>query len=351
MEILIGILVLSLVVGVLLAFVVGSLWVSRRTSHKGALAVQHVALGQPFEMAVPAGSAFEVLLSYGVAGPGTAKNPLYGLAVHIEVTRGSFALSEQVVIGRSDATASTAPKVRAEWILGEHNSHDGKGLVESTAAVRVAHVAAGDACTVRGRIGLANGTQGRGFTVFAKPTKAAPAPRTAKQPGAAKQTGPGLVSLILGPVVCIALVAGAAQVALVSCTETVELLEGPGEPAVVVASEVRYLGKHTWLFIDVRAEDGTLWTAKCDPEEVPSLPSGHRTKMFRRREAEQGARYAGAFIAEQRNDELSGAKIGRSVLLYGVIPLIVIVGSWAQWTDMRTYRRRRRQSQNTVTGT
>jgi len=163
--------------------------------------------------------------------------------------------------------------------------------------------------------------------------------------GATKPTGPGLVGLILGPIVSLALIAGAARIALVSCTETVDLLEGPGEPAVVVASEIGNYGRRDYLFIDVRSADGRLWSAKCDPTEVPMLPTGRRTTMYRSNAgAEQGMRYAPAFIAEQRADVLSDNRVGRGILLYGIIPLILVVASWAHWKDLRTYRTRRRQA-------
>lgn len=127
------------------------------------------------------------------------------------------------------------------------------------------------------------------------------------------------------PLVLVALAATGAGIALTSCTRTIELLEEPGEPAVVVAVETRHVDKRRQAFIDLRAEDGTLWTHKGDRDLVDVVRPGHRTTMHREGGMNTGADHPAAIIAEERDDRLWTETVGRAVTLLGVSPGLALI--------------------------
>lgn len=150
--------------------------------------------------------------------------------------------------------------------------------------------------------------------------------------------GPSILELVLGSAFGLALFAAAAGAALGPCTDQIDAMEKPGEPAVVVAVEVRFVGKSRYGFADLRARDGTMWTAKGDDEVIGAMQRGRTTTLYRDGALEQGSRHPRAWVAEDRADQLPAAHAGRGILLFGIVPLIVVVGSLASRYDIRRRR-------------
>lgn len=150
-------------------------WKTRAFSDKAALARVNVAAERPFELEVPAGPAVTLMLHYAVAGRGPVRHPRYGFAVVLEAERATPAgerhtLHRAVQLGTDAAEVGDVPRVAVEWVYAARNSRYGSAPTESSATAMLAQLPAGAAFTVRGRIALAPGTAGRGFTIYAIPT-------------------------------------------------------------------------------------------------------------------------------------------------------------------------------------
>ncbi len=158
-----------IVLGVPLTIVVASIWVSRKTSQRGAVASQNLAADQPFELAIPAGPALSLMLSYTVHCPGSVRHANYGMALRARLTRGPSTLDQQSMIGRGAAALPDVKQVPVAWVMGAHKSQIAGGHVEVSASALIAELPAGDAGILTGVLTLAPSTQGRGFTLFAKP--------------------------------------------------------------------------------------------------------------------------------------------------------------------------------------